>query len=41
MVKDLPQYRIVIVNGSTPGGRAAAIDYKDYAAVKRAYNLPD
>lgn len=41
MVKDLPQYRVVIVNGSTPGGRAAAIDYKDYAAVKRAYNLPD
>ena len=41
MVKDLPQYRIVIVNGSIPGGRAAAVDFKDYAAVKRAYNLPD
>ncbi len=41
LVKDLPQYRIVIVNGSTPGGRQAAVDFKDYAAVKRAYNLPD
>ncbi|MBD2701752.1 hypothetical protein IC229_13965 [Spirosoma sp. BT702] len=41
MAKDAPQYRIVIVNGSTPGGRQANIDYKDYAAVKRAYNLPD
>lgn len=41
MVKEMPQYRIVIVNGSTPGGRTAAIDYKDYAAVKQAYNLPD
>ena len=41
MVKDLPQYRIVIVNGSTPGGRVAGVDFKDYAAVKRAYNLPD
>lgn len=41
LVKDLPQYRVVIVNGSTPGGRAAAIDYKDYAAVKKAYNLPN
>ncbi|GAB3640141.1 collagen-like triple helix repeat-containing protein [Spirosoma arcticum] len=41
MVKDLPQYRIVVVNGSTPGGRAAAINCSDYAAVKRAYKLPD
>ena len=41
MFKDLPQYRIVIVNGSTPGGRAVAVDYNDYAAVKRVHNLPD
>lgn len=41
MVKDLPQYRLVIVNGSTPGGRQAAVDFKNYAAVKQAYNLPD
>ncbi|GAB3941169.1 hypothetical protein GCM10028805_03980 [Spirosoma harenae] len=41
MVKDMPQYRIVIVNGNVAGGRAASIDYKDYAAVKQAYNLPD
>lgn len=41
LLKDLPQYRIVIVNGSIPGGRAASVDFKNYAAVKRAYNLPD
>lgn len=41
MIKELPQYRIVIVNGSTPGGRTGSVDFKDYAAVKRAYNLPD
>ncbi|WP_460995222.1 collagen-like triple helix repeat-containing protein [Spirosoma harenae] len=41
MVKDLPQYRIVVVTGSVVGGRVAAINYKDYAAVKKAYNLPD
>lgn len=41
IVKDLPQYRMIIVKGSTPGGRAATVDFKDYAAVKRAYNLPD
>lgn len=41
LVKDLPQYRIVIVNGSTPGGRQAAVDFKDYVAVKQAFNLPD
>lgn len=41
LLNALPQYRVVIVNGSIPGGRAAGIDFKDYAAVKRAYNLPD
>ncbi len=41
MVKDLPQYRIIIVNGSVAGGRRAAVDFNDYAAVKQAYNLPD
>lgn len=41
LLKNLPQYRIVIVNGSTPGGRAAGVDFTDYATVKRAYNLPD
>lgn len=41
LVKDLPQFRVIIVNGSTPGGRAGSVDFKDYAAVKRAYNLPD
>lgn len=41
LLKDLPQYRVIVAYGSTPGGRAAAIDFKDYAAVKRAYNLPD
>ncbi|GAB4033063.1 collagen-like triple helix repeat-containing protein [Spirosoma gilvum] len=41
MFKDLPQYRMVIANGSTPAGRMAAIDFKNYAAVKQAFNLPD
>ena len=42
LFKDAPQFRLVIVNGSTlGGGRRANIDFKDYAAVKAAYNLPD
>jgi hypothetical protein len=42
MLKDLPQYRIVIVNGSTlVGGRKANVDFKNYAAVKEVFNLPD
>jgi hypothetical protein len=42
IVKELPQYRIVIVNGSTlVGGRKANVDFKDYNAVKQAFNLPD
>ena len=41
MAKDMPQYRIVIVNGSTLGGRREAIDFKDYTAVKQAFNLVD
>ena len=41
MVKDMPQYRIIVAYGSTPGGRAAAVDFKDYATVKKAYNLLD
>ena len=40
LTKDLYQYRIVIVNGSTKG-RQAAVDMKDYAAVKKAFNLKD
>ena len=42
LFKDTPQYRLVIVNGSTlGGGRKASINFKDYAAVKTAFNLPD
>lgn len=41
MLKDMPQYRIIVAYGSTPGGRMGSVDFKDYAAVKRAYNLPD
>ena len=42
LFKDLPQYRIVIVNGSIlSGGRHTAIDFKNYAAVKATFNLPD
>ncbi|WP_460948499.1 hypothetical protein [Spirosoma daeguense] len=37
----MPQYRIVIVNGSTPGGRVGTVDFNNYASVKQAYNLPD
>ena len=40
LTKDLYQYRIVIVNGSTKG-RQAGVDMNDYAAVKKAYNLKD
>ena len=41
MFSTLPQYRIVVVNGSTKSGRLSAVDYSDYAAVKQAYNLPN
>ena len=41
MFATLPQYRIVVVNGSVKGGRSGNIDYTNYAAVKAAYNLPD
>jgi hypothetical protein len=42
LVKDLPQYRIVIVTGNVlTGSRKTNIDFKDYAAVKEAFNLPD
>lgn len=40
MLKDYPQYRIVVVYGSVKG-RVGAVDFKDYAAVKQAFNLPD
>lgn len=33
--------RYVIVPGGVPSGRQAAVDYNDYAAVKKYYNLPD
>lgn len=41
MFKTLPQYRMVVVNGSVKAGRSGAVDYTNYAAVKEAYNLPD
>ncbi len=34
-------YRYVIVPGGVANGRMAAIDWKDYAAVKAAFNLKD
>ncbi|GAB4020488.1 hypothetical protein [Spirosoma koreense] len=37
----LPQYRIVVVMGNVKSGRQGAVDFKDYAAVKQAYNLPN
>ncbi|WP_428656182.1 collagen-like triple helix repeat-containing protein [Runella sp.] len=35
------QFRYIIIPGGVAGGRKAAIDYSNYEAVKRAYNLPD
>ncbi|MCC5613331.1 hypothetical protein LC612_43310 [Nostoc sp. CHAB 5834] len=35
-------FRYVLISGGAPiGARKAAIDYSDYEAVKKAYNLPD
>ena len=39
-MKNLVQFRVVIVKGNV-AGRQAAVDMKDYAAVKKAYNLKD
>lgn len=39
LAKDLPQFRHVIVHGSTAG--RMGVDFKDYNQVKRAFNLPD
>jgi len=40
LVKDMPQYRHVVIYGSTKG-RLAAIDLNNYAAVKAAFNIAD
>lgn len=34
-------FRYVLVPGEVPTGRKAAVDYNDYNAVKKYYNLPD
>lgn len=34
-------YRYVIIPGTIPAGRKAAIDYSNYEEVKTAYNIPD
>ncbi|MDZ7898626.1 MAG: collagen-like protein [Arcicella sp.] len=34
-------FRYVIIPGGVPTGRKAAVDYTDYEAVKKYYNLPD
>lgn len=43
IVKDVPQYRIMVVYGSTKGGRASyngrPVDFNDYAQVKAYFNL--
>jgi|GEM_PF-6298533 len=39
-MKDLVKLRVVIVKGNV-AGRRATVDMKDYAAVKRAFNIPD
>lgn len=35
------QFRYVLVPGGVPGSRKAALDYTDYEAVKKTYNIPD
>lgn len=35
------EFRYVIVPGGVAGGRRTAVDYSNYEAVKKAYNLPD
>lgn len=35
------QYKYVLIPGGIPTGRTADIDLKDYAAVKKAFNIPD
>ena len=35
------RFRYVIIPGSIPAGRKAAIDYSNYEAVKKAFNIPD
>ena len=37
----LPVRYVIVPGGAAVGGRKAAINYNDYEAVKRAYNLPD
>ncbi|TAE35663.1 MAG: hypothetical protein EAY79_13020 [Runella slithyformis] len=39
-MKELVKYRVVIIKGNV-AGRMAAVDMKDYAAVKAAFNLKD
>ena len=39
-MKNLVQFRVVIVKGNV-AGRQAAVDMNDYAAVKKAFNLKD
>jgi hypothetical protein len=34
-------FRYVLIPGSTPGGRKAAIDFNNYEAVKKEFDLPD
>lgn len=35
------KFRYVVITGGMPGARKAAIDYSDYEAVKKAYNIAD
>jgi hypothetical protein len=40
LAQTMPQYRIVVAHGTTPA-RMKAIDWSDYEAVKKTFNLPD
>jgi hypothetical protein len=34
-------FRYIVIPGGVAGGRKANVDYNDYEAVKKAYNIPD
>lgn len=41
VLADYTHFRYVIIPGGIPAGRTAAVDFNDYEAVKKYYNLPD
>jgi hypothetical protein len=41
ILKDGPQYRMVIIPGAVKAGRMASVDFSNYAAVKEVFGLKD